>query len=57
VKAERKDEGETEFSPRDLPRRILSYEKIVKAERKDEGETEFSPRDLPRRSLFFLKDR
>jgi len=30
VKAERCGKGETKFSPGALPRRILSYEKIVK---------------------------
>ena len=47
--------GKRSFSPRSLPRRILSYEKIVKAECKDEGKTEFFPEGFAEGILSYEK--
>ena len=57
MKAERKDEGETEFSPRDLPRCILSYEKIGKAGSKAARGNEVFPRGFFRMASCFGRSR
>ena len=46
-------EGKRSFSSRGLPRRILSYEKMVKAECKAEVERSFSSRGLPKGVLSY----
>ena len=55
MKAERSGRGKTKFFPGTMPRRILSYPKIVKAERSGRRKTKFFPGTMPRRILSYPK--